>query len=386
MSDKSVDLSSTPADSTRLKTKQHARKMEDKRDKRTQEVFKIPNVPNQGRPKHQRIKSIAERKSDLLSRWGDMGPELNDTQQGGGDKCCTNMPTDSVKNSENAMLSLKLARYRYSGREGSINNDVNDEDRISLGESAKMTQAKLKHAQRSNAVTEGSDYQGDEEHDNTSQDEHGNGSDSATGFTDISEAQSNIAEQAEIAERKELEEMKQRIQNDSDIELVLRYVLEKLTMLQIGIKEVKSEQSRISQRINEIEDTSKKNKKVANYALSELQEVAANNFKLVQATIKQDQDITVLKKQMQTCEVKIQKGLMTINGIKKTEDEDIYWKIQDFFTTKMKLQKELKLKTAYRMNKYKVAFQLIDQNDIAYIFSNIKNLKDVKNDDGKFYQ
>ena len=199
-------------------------------------------------------------------------------------------------------------------------------------------------------------------------------------------AQSSIAEQAEIMERRELEEMKNKVQGDSGLEEVLRFILEKLTMMQIGLKELRTEQSNVTQKIMKIEAAEAKSKKSLHFCVSELQEIATNNFKVIQATIKQDQDIETLKKQMQTCEIKLQKGTLSITGIKKEEGEDITQKVLEFLKNKMKITQEIKIRTAYRLSKYKVAFQVLDPNKLGLIFGHVKNLKGIKNEDDRFYK
>ena len=391
-----MDLSSTPAESTRLKSR-NAKKMVDRKDKGNadnREVFKIPNPPTNNKHKHQRIKSVAERKTDLLSRWG--GIAISN-----GVKCKTNMPTNEMYDNNGSeggskgspSVSLRLARYRYTGNRG-INGE-GDEDEISLGESAKMTQAKLRHMQERHEHDEdGSDYTASDEHEHERNGQHEQGSqhdtqnthsDAGTKHTDVSTAQSNIAEQAEITERRELEEMKSKVQGDTTTEEVLRFILEKLTMLQIGFKELKAEQSNVTHKIALLEQAGNKSRRAINYTASELQEIATNNFKLIQATIKQDQDISALQNQMRSCETKIQKGSLTITGIQKTEDEDLQDKVQTFFSDKLKLTKRVWVKTVYRMSKYKIALQLNDPNDVGLIFKNVKHLKGVKNENEKYY-
>ena len=250
-----------------------------------------------------------------------------------------------------------------------------------MGESAKMTKVK----NRGGYVTDhgnDSDYT-HSEHDNNYDSEH---EEQASERTDISTAQLNIAEQAEITERKEIEEMKGKLQGDDATQTVLRFILERLMMMQISLKEIKLEQSNLAQKIEKLEKNEVKTRRTTNYCMTELQEVATNNFKLLQSTIKHDQDISSLKKQMQSCETKIQKGYMTISGIVKTEDEDVKSKIVEFLRDTIKIGRNMEIKTAYRMNKYKVAFQLQDPNNIGVIFKNASNLKGVKNANQKYYR
>ena len=291
--------------------------------------------------------------------------------------------------------AYKLSKFKFKAR--GINGEGTEEDAISLGESAKRIQVKMKR--RSEQVTEMdslTDYRSSDEHDHDSHDgveqnehddqEHGQDdiqeSETGTRVTDVSTAQSNIIEQAEIAERKELEEMKALVDGDSQVETVLKFVLEKLTM-QIGIKEIRAEQSNLAKQICMMENANQKTKKVSSYCMSELQEIATTNFKLIQSTIKQDQDITTLKKQMISCETKIQRGTMTLNGIKKTEGEDVRRIVNEFIVDKMKITKQVQIRTAYRLLKYKVALQLIDPNDIGILFKHTPNLKGIKNDENK---
>ena len=64
MSEKSVDLNSTPANSTRMKTRQ-GRKMADPLTSKGKETFKLPKPPQQNtntKSKQLRIRTVAERK------------------------------------------------------------------------------------------------------------------------------------------------------------------------------------------------------------------------------------------------------------------------------------------------------------------------------------
>ena len=383
-----MDLSSTPADSTRFKLRR-SKKMADKN-----KVFKVPNPPNTQSSNYstrskQKIRSVAERKSDLLSKWGG---DATDNLLNLKDKREEAVEGDGpLEFNATSNIAVKLARFRY-GRE--CINTEGEEDIISLGESAKMTQAKLKRSQQYGKDGE-SDYNNSEHERETdnSQHEHDDGdtnhddiSDTGTKHTDVSTAQSNIAEQAEIAERRELECMRELVQEDTSVDEVLRFVLQKLTMLQIGIKEIKTEQSNISRRINNLEDTGRKTRRVSNYCLSELQEITTTNFKLIQSTIKQDQDISALMGQVQKCESRIQKGTMTISGLKKQEDEDPKGRVIKFLQENMKIRTPIDVKTAYRLTKFKIAFQLSDPNKIGTIFEHAKNLKGQKNDDNKYYR
>ena len=89
---------------------------------------------------------------------------------------------------------------------------------------------------------------------------------------------------------------------------------------------------------------------------------------------------------MQTCEKKIQKGTMTVSGLKKEEGENVKLRVEKFLKENMKITDRIDIKTAYRLSKFKVAFQLLDSNDIGKIFGNAKNLKGQKNSDEKYYR
>ena len=301
------------------------------------------------------------------------------------------MSHQGVNPSANSMtnIAVKLSKFKYHG-ERYIRDEGKEEDSISLGESAKMTQVKrnLNMAMHEKDTDYNSDEHDNNRHEHDHEEHSGEQvtSDTGTRYTDVSTAQSNIAEQAEIAERRELEEMKQQIGEEGGTETVLKFVLEKLTMLQIGIKEVKSEQTKLSTKVEELEKESMRMKRANTFSINELQEVANNNFKIIQTVIKQDQDITTLKTQIQQCETKIQRGTMTIDGLKKEEDEDLRCKITDFLKDKMKIGKRIELRTTYRLNKFKVAFQLVDPNDIGVIFKHAKNLKGQQNEDKKYFR
>ena len=185
MSDKSLDLSSTPADSTRLKTRR-GKKMTSKDTNQGQknEVFKVPDIPNinlnsnvnSTKTKVIRIKSVAERKTDLLSRWSDFPIAINDkgVKEGVGDYTNTNMPGgDNATSKSNSATAVKLSKFKYISR--GINEGA-DDDEISLGESAQRTQAKMKHA-RTDLDTdydEHDSFDGDS-HDQRREADHGEG-------------------------------------------------------------------------------------------------------------------------------------------------------------------------------------------------------------------
>ena len=385
MSDQSVDLSSTPADSTRWKVKQ-GKKMADKKGT---EVFKVPNIPLTSKNKG-RIRSVAERKSDLLSKWESNCKDAthNPSDNNEGVRPLFPIPTSN----DSLSTAAKLAKFKFAS--SYLNTEGRDEDALSLGERAKVTQAKIRRFQTEMGESMSDcnpSEENDHEHNNGQGNEpaasgkhdqafnqHDDASTAETRYTDVSAAQSSIAEQAEIEERRQLENMKEKIQGESAIEEVLHFILEKL---QIGIKEIKVEQHNINNRIGNLEKADLKTKKIANYCVNKLQEISTTNFKLVQATIKQDQDIHAIQTQLHKCENKIQKGTMTINGIKKEENEDLKSIINDFLRDKMKIDQTVAIKTTYRLNKYKIAFQLLDPNNVGVIFGHTKNLKGIKNSD-----
>ena len=122
MSEDSVDLNSTPAESTRNRKAQ--RTMADKQD-RGKNTFKIPLTPSSVnmslKAKPLKIKSVAERKTDLLSKWFDSSAVANRVNSGtmgnGGQEGCE-LSEKLVDN--NSAISVKLSKYRYDG-DGGIN-------------------------------------------------------------------------------------------------------------------------------------------------------------------------------------------------------------------------------------------------------------------------
>ena len=110
-------------------------------------------------------------------------------------------------------------------------------------------------------------------------------------------------------------------------------------------------------------------------------------MKLIQATVKQDQEISTAISEIQKCQNKQHKGQMTINGFLKTASHgSLKDDIQKFLQEKVKLPRVTPITSAYRMNKAKVWFQLEDPNDTALIFKHVSNLKGQKNANERFYR
>ena len=304
----------------------------------------------------------------------------------------------SSKSHITTQLHNKLARYRY--QEG-VYKDAGDEDNISLGESAKMTHAKSLVNQVTTAIdnsTDISDYeyhdhhqpkvrrerQHDQQHDQqyyTSQSD-----DRSTKYTDVSAAQSNIDEQAEVEERKQFEQMTEYVKAGEENGQILMFILDKLTKLQLGMREIRHEQGRITDRLQAAEQREYSQHKEVKLCTEELQEIANNNFKLVQATIKHDQELDSMKQQIQTTYSKVTRGTMTINGLANPDKIPEINLLNGFLKDKLKIGRKLMVKNIYRMNKYKLCFQLMDPNDVKIIFENVSNLKGVKNADNRPYK
>ena len=89
---------------------------------------------------------------------------------------------------------------------------------------------------------------------------------------------------------------------------------------------------------------------------------------------------------MKMCETRLQKGSISINGLKKKENENIYEVVKDFLKDQLKIEKGMPLRTAYRLNKFKVTVQFVDPNDVAVVFGNVKHLKGVKKEDDRYFR
>ena len=57
-----------------------------------------------------------------------------------------------------------------------------------------------------------------------------------------------------------------------------------------------------------------------------------------------------------------------------------------FLQDKMKIHQKIEIKTAYRLNDFKVVFHLQDPNDTKTIFEHAKNLKGLKKQQRKILQ
>ena len=90
-------------------------------------------------------------------------------------------------------------------------------------------------------------------------------------------------------------------------------------------------------------------------------------------------------------ESELNKGWMMLSNLEES-DNDAKFDVDDFIKSKLRIEDGIEVVTAFRVGKFKqgekrrIKFKLFDNNDVAVIFSNISNLKGIKNCDDEIYK
>ena len=196
----------------------------------------------------------------------------------------------------------------------SINGDEGlDIDQISLGESASS-------CARSKKVTELTEllYNSDTMMKYSSSQkgralrvQHDEDVQSCDSRSEADSEENNPEEEAMIEERKEYESVKKLIPQDNiDLKELLEFTIEKLTKMQLQMYEMKMEQIILRQKVHGLEEKYEENLGITGAVFSEVNEVASTNVKLIQTTIKHEQEIATIRKQLEQIQSKSMKGQM----------------------------------------------------------------------------
>ena len=122
---------------------------------------------------------------------------------------------------------------------------------------------------------------------------------------------------------------------------------------------------------------------------AKLTEVKDNNKIVKKAVIANDKGVRKNTDKINQLEVRMLKNNMMITGIKEMKDENCVDKVTKFLTECMKISKKIVINAAYRIGKREndrpIVIKLADAGDKAIIYKHVKNLKELKNEDGNNY-
>ena len=248
MEEVTQDLSTTPAENTRARSRRGSG-----RSIMSEVVFKKPTTMLATTKGKQKFKTIADRKKDLMGKWKTESDKINsDTceQQDISEVLNQRINTDTISKGDFRVdiskVQLKLASYV---RRGNKNEDGQDDD-ISLGESASSSHKRSRMDQLTQQLTNAQqDY---DKHDEDSEHDERASNGSTSGY---SVASRSPDEQQLVEERRELENAKSLIpQDDTDIKELFTLIINKLTTVQLGLHEIKTEQHNISRRLLTLEE------------------------------------------------------------------------------------------------------------------------------------
>ena len=163
-------------------------------------------------------------------------------------------------------------------------------------------------------------------------------------------------------------------------------IITKISTVQNSLREVREEQVQINERIDQVSNTTDVVSQIVDDLDKEVEEMTDTNLKIMQATIKVEDTVHVIEKNVVRLTDKINKGCFIING---AEEVDAKEEIKNFFKNQLELQEEIEVQSAHKMGKAKYApiwFKLSDPNDAAKIYKNISKLKDKENANKKKYK
>ena len=169
---------------------------------------------------------------------------------------------------------------------------------------------------------------------------------------------------------------------------MFKLIITKLSTVQQSIKKVKLDQQGISDKVSLLE----KNVNVLFQTIddydAEVEDVNETNVKLIQAVIKNERDIVSTKNELEKLHSRINRGCFILKGLILKKDDEVKDTVSEFLKNKLKIEKEVKVVSAHKMGNAKYApiwFQVEDPDDIAIIYKQTSNLKDVTNAAGKKY-
>ena len=151
---------------------------------------------------------------------------------------------------------------------------------------------------------------------------------------------------------------------------------------------MKAQCKKVSDKVHKLENAGRTARRKTVQLRKEVGEVANANLRLTQAAIRCEQDIEGAWGKIEKCEVLLNLGAITISGLEDRMDENAHDVAIDFFEKKMKIKDDLGIAHMQWMGgKNKLLLvKFMDQADVGFIFSQVGNLKALKNKKQKPYQ
>ena len=177
--------------------------------------------------------------------------------------------------------------------------------------------------------------------------------------------------------------------------------LRRVLNIQKTVVEIKRSQTTLSSKIDEIQQVA--HREVSGVS-SQVTQVSAEKDKLSAKVDSIEEQIKEVEKGVFTNEVKLdsyikktdvidsqmQKGCMILKNLEEKE-EDPKLQVDTFIKEKLKISEGLDIISAFRMGKpdsskiRPIKFKLLDPNEVSLIYSNLPNLKGVKNENNDKY-
>ena len=188
-----------------------------------------------------------------------------------------------------------------------------------------------------------------------------------------------------------LEKFKERMEEeDKDVVYdMFEMILTKLVTMQDGFKTMQETQNELNSKVSEIENNIDVQSQTIDDLDIEMEETNETNMKLIQAVIKNESNIDNVKSEIEKLLKRLNKGTFIIHGVYVGKDQTAKEAIKNFIKEKLEVQEEVEIISAHKMGAAKAApiwFQLLDADDTALIFKNIKKLKDKTNERDKPYR
>ena len=178
-------------------------------------------------------------------------------------------------------------------------------------------------------------------------------------------------------------------QDSATICEMFELIITKLSLVQENITQVKNTQKSYGQRIDALERSLDVCYQAIDDVDGEVEEVVDANIKIVQALIKEENEISVIKDDMQRIMQRNNKGCFLINGLVVKKGQIAKDVVKSFLKKVMGITDDIEIQSAHSIGKSigsPIWFQLYDANDAIKLFEHVSNLKGKLNAKNKKYQ
>ena len=163
-------------------------------------------------------------------------------------------------------------------------------------------------------------------------------------------------------------------------------LLTKLSTIHDSVREIKKDQQEVSSKLFVLESSMEYMGNTIDEMDEDLGAVSDMNIKLVQATVKCEDEIIAAKEKVAKIDRALMKGCLVIKGLVIDDVRKVGKEvISEFFASKLKIEKKVEIATVSTMKNGSLWVRLTDANDIGLIFSHVSNLKGQKNAKGEHY-